>query len=346
MKRLRINMIARGVDVPGQGVGSAYQEQVKLLQTHAQDELEIVIKDFKDGDVNHFNTVDVPSRLRLARSQAPSVMHVHFLPDTLDGSIKLPKFAEKIFKRYVLNFYRRADQLVVVNPIFIEPLEKLGIPRERVTYIPNYVSQDLFHVIPNKEQDPTIQKLRKTHQIEDDRFVVLGVGQVQTRKGVKDFVEVAKSMPDMTFVWCGGFSFGNITDGYQELKKLVEDPPANVIFTGIIPREQMNLYYNLADCLFLPSYYELFPMAILEASNARIPLVLRNLELYEDILFGHYRSADSNEGFARILTEMKEQPDARAHQAKETQKIEAFYSADHVKQIWVDYYRRIAQTKN
>ena len=56
---------------------------------------------------------------------------------------------------------------------------------------------------------------------------VLGAGQVQTRKGVLDFVNVAKQMPDVQFVWAGGFSFGRITDGYEELKKLQENPPEN-----------------------------------------------------------------------------------------------------------------------
>lgn len=48
---------------------------------------------------------------------------------------------------------------------------------------------------------------------------MLGAGQVQTRKGVLDFVDVAKKSPDVQFVWAGGFSFGRITDGYEELKK-------------------------------------------------------------------------------------------------------------------------------
>ncbi|WP_367301730.1 hypothetical protein [Listeria fleischmannii] len=61
--------------------------------------------------------------------------------------------------------------------------------------------------------------MRKKYQIPLDKFVVLGVGQVQHRKGVLDFIEVAKSLPDIQFVWAGGFSFGKITSGYEELKK-------------------------------------------------------------------------------------------------------------------------------
>ena len=112
----------------------------------------------------------------------------------------------------------------------------------------------------------------------------------------------------MRFVWCGGFSFGKITDGYEELKKVVENPPANVQFPGIIPRSDMNDIYNMADVLFMPSYNELFPMAILEAVNLHRPMVLRSLELYEDILFKKYQMADDNDSFAELIRKLHEDP--------------------------------------
>ena len=105
--------------------------------------------------------------------------------------------------------------------------------------------------------------LRKKHGIAKDKFVVLCAGQLQVRKGIFEFIEIAKAMPDIQFIWAGGFSFGNITSGYKEIKPLVENPPENVKFTGIVEREVMNELYNIADVMFLPSYSELFPMIIL-----------------------------------------------------------------------------------
>lgn len=42
-------------------------------------------------------------------------------------------------------FYKAADRLVVVNPIFIDELVQYGIEREKIYYIPNYVSKDKFY---------------------------------------------------------------------------------------------------------------------------------------------------------------------------------------------------------
>ena len=339
MTKLRINMFAKGEDVPGQGVGSAYKEQVKLLREHATQELEITENAKPDGDVNHFNTVHPGSYFRLLRSKAPTVMHVHFLPTTLDGSIKLPRPAFAIFKRYVMSFYRRADHLVTVNPTFIHQISDLGIASDKISYIPNYVSRADFRTLDSSER----VKFRKLMDIDPQDFVVLGVGQVQTRKGVLDFVECAKRLPQYQFVWCGGISFRKITDGYDDLKKIVENPPENVRFVGIIPREQMNQFYNVANCLFLPSYNELFPMSILEASNLHVPIVVRDLELYEDILSGKYLSAHDVEGFVRALESLAEDEATRQKWTDASRAIEEYYSPERVSKLWIDYYRDIAE---
>ena len=183
--------------------------------------------------------------------------------------------------------------------------------------------------------------IREQYGIKADEFVVIGVGQVQTRKGVLDFVDVAKKLPDVRFVWCGGFSFGKITDGYEELKKVVENPPANVQFPGIIPRSDMNDIYNMADVLFMPSYNELFPMAILEAVNLHRPMVLRSLKLYEDILFKKYQMADDNDSFAELIRKLHEDPAYYARCAADSAYISEYYSKENVLSIWKEFYTRV-----
>lgn len=125
------------------------------------------------------------------------------------------------------------------------------------------------------------------------------------RKGIKDFIEVAIKIPNINYIWCGGFSFGKITDGYEELKEIYENPPNNVKFLGIVPREEMNDIYNIADILFVPSYNELFPMTILETVNIHKPLLLRDLELYKEILFDKYLKGNNNNEFINKIKNIK-----------------------------------------
>ena len=342
MKKIKINMLSKADSVEGQGVGSAYLEQVGLLKEGASDVFDIVINDKNDADIVHVHSINPNFYFKMKNTKGVSVCYVHFLPHTLDGSIKLPKPIFNIFKKYVIKFYNNADHLVVVNPIFIKDLEKYNIKREKITYIPNYVSKDNFYKKSKKEKD----NIRSELGISKDSFVVLGVGQIQTRKGVLDFVSVAKSLPNITFVWCGGFSFGKITDGYDELKQVYENPPSNLKFLGIVPRDKMNDMFNMADLLFMPSYNELFPMAILEAVNIGIPLLLRDLDLYEDILFKKYLSGNNNDEFVLCIKKLSSDLKFYQKYSKLSDEISDYYSKENILKIWIKFYQDILKEKN
>lgn len=333
--KIRIIMYSSADKVDGQGVGSAYEEQVNLIKEGASDIFEVGINNWiKTPDIQHFHTVDPTFYVKMQNHKAANIAYCHFLPDTLEGSLKIPAPLLNVFRSYLIQFYKSADRLVVVNPSFIDALVEYGIDREKIYYIPNYVSKEKFY----RKSDDECAAIRKKYGVGKDAFVVLGAGQVQTRKGVLDFVNVAKEMPDVQFVWAGGFSFGRITDGYEELKKLQENPPENCKFLGIVPREEMVDLYNMADVLFVPSYNELFPMTILEAVNLHVPLVLRDLDLYKDILFDRYMHANDNDGFKNCLLRLKNDSDVYAKYQNESRLLSEFYSKEHVLNMWREFY--------
>ncbi len=337
MDKIKINMLSSAEKVEGQGVKSAYLEQVNLLKRGASDIFDISINSIKKADIIHHHTIDLEHFFRMQASDSINVAYVHFLPTTLDGSIKLPKAIFPVFKKYVINFYNSADYLVVVNPSFIKDLVACGIEKDKIVYIPNYVSKEKFYK-KNKEEN---KKIRQKYGFKEDDFIVLGAGQVQTRKGVKEFVEVAKKTPDISYIWCGGFSFGKMTDGYDQLKDIVDNPPKNVKFLGIVPREEMNDIYNIADILFVPSYNELFPMTILEAVNVNKPLLLRNLDLYKDILFDKYLFGNNNKEFIEKINELKNSKELYNKYSKYSKEISEFYSKENVLKLWIKFYTKI-----
>lgn len=339
MGKIRINMLSQATSVDGQGVASAYLEQVALVK-ECGDIFDTSINS-RSGkfDIYHMHTVNLRYSVRFNKKHI-NVAYVHFIPTTLDGSIKLPKPIFHIFKKYVIRTYRKADEIVVVNPSFIPPLVELGMKEENITYIPNFVDHEKFYKLETEE----INKVKDEFGVPRDKFVVLGCGQVQTRKGVLDYVECAKRNPDMMFVWAGGFSFGAITDGYKELKAIMESPPENVKFIGIIPRTRMNEIFNMCDVLFMPSLSELFPMSILEAVNSSKPVLLRNLDLYEEILFNDkecYAKGSSVDEFDSQLKKLCNDKEYYKKYQIGSKYISDFYSKEHVKQLWREYYQRV-----
>ncbi len=301
--KLTINMLSKADSVEGQGVGSAYIEQVNLIKEELGEFFDVRINSKKKADIVHVHSVNPSFYFRFKRKNGIRVMYCHFLPETLKGSIRLPKLFFKIYCKYVMSFYKKAEYLVVVNPIFIQDLVNLGVEESHIKYIPNYVSnKQFFPLSPSR-----IHEVRKKYNISLDKFVVLGCGQVQTRKGVTDFVEIAKNNPDIEFVWAGGFSFKAITDGYNELKKIVDNPPCdNLHFIGIIPRTEMNDIFNMTD-----------------------------------ILWDNYLYGTNNQEFSDEIRKLVSDKAYYQHACELAKNIADYYSKDNVASLWKKFYLSI-----
>lgn len=339
MEKKTVNMVSRATSVKGQGVGSAYLEQVKLVREGLADKFEVFENAHICADITHYHTINpeffVDKKWRCHKGT--SVCYVHFVPETVDESLTMPKFARKVFYAYMLKFYKSMEHIVVVNPYFKDVLENYGISRERVTYIPNFVDTDEFHPLPKEKK----LRARQILGIPEDKFTVLCAGQLQKRKGAFDFLKCAEALPDIQFIWAGGFSFGRMTDGYDELAKVVKNPPKNVKFLGILDRDFMNRVYNAADMMALLSFDELFPMTILEAMCVNIPILLRDLPIYNDILFDFYYREKNVEGFIHEIKKLSEDSEYYARGAANSLRGNQFYEKKHVIEMWDEFYTSV-----
>lgn len=319
----------------GQGVDSAFKEHVELLRN--SNIFDVRKNDTDVHDILHVHTFDPKSKSlikRYLRKGKKVVVSCHVMPDSLEGSLKIPKFILKLLVKYMIKFYSSADRLVVVNSFYKSELARLGLPKEKIYYIPNYVSRDVFKPVEDDEKNA----IRDSLGIDAKSFVIVGAGQVQKRKGIDDFVETAKKCPDCQFIWVGGFSFGKMTDGYEKYKRILDNPPENLIFTGIVERPEVAKYFQASDMLFLPSYQELFPMTVLEASNCHLPLLLRDIELYKEILFEKYASGTDSQEFAEKIKLLKEDKAFRLEIEKKSIEISDYYSQENVLNLWEGFY--------
>lgn len=147
--KITVNMKSAADKVEGQGVLSAYLEQVNLVKTDLAEYFDVTVNAHRRADITHYHTINPTFFLGIpsAKRHGVAVGYVHFLPETVDSSLNLPKFARKVFYKYMLKFYKSMDHLVVVNPYFIERLAHYGVKEERVTAIPNFVSAQKFYPV-------------------------------------------------------------------------------------------------------------------------------------------------------------------------------------------------------
>ena len=333
-----INMRSTAHTVPGQGVGACYEELIGLLTRELADEFDIYENSLKICDIMHYHTVNLRYYFeRLTRGRnAVNVAFVHFLPETLSGSLRLNRLYRTAFCSYLIHFYNSMDYLVAVNPGVIEALRSYDLNRPKLVYIPNFVSRRNFYPIRDSADE-----LRGAFGLRRGAFTVLGVGQLQTRKGVFDFAATAEACPEIEFVWAGGFSFGKMSDGYEEIKRLVADHPANLTFAGMIDRSRMNALYNACDMMFLPSFDELFPMTILEALACEKPVLLRDIDVYKEILGGCYLAATDVSGFADAARLLASYASERERMAAISAAASERYGERAALRKWRDFYRSV-----
>jgi len=140
------------------------------------------------------------------------------------------------------------------------------------------------------------------------REVIFSVGFVFPRKGIFDFIEMARRFPEHQFIWCGKKFKTWLTARPFSIGKQFRNLPSNVRFLGYVP--DIEGAYNAGDIFLFPSYAENQGMAILEAAAVGKPVIVRALQVYQDWLVHGMNclKADDNDEFVeciRILIEDK-----------------------------------------
>lgn len=100
-----------------------------------------------------------------------------------------------------------------------------------------------------------------------DRVGVLFVGRLVEEKGVGDFLEAVRRLPEIPFVVIGDGSLG------AEMRKAVATC-VNLTWHGAQSPDQMRAHYERARVLVVPSrWYENAPYVVLEAMRAGTPVI-------------------------------------------------------------------------
>lgn len=337
MKKISVNMLSIADTVKGQGVETAYNELISLLNKYGKNDLDIVKNKGLDFDVLHLHTPNIASYLKQSFTKNTTLTYVHFLPNTLDGVLKMPKMFLNIYAWWVKKIYLESDYLVVVNPNYIEEMVKLGFDKDKIFYIPNIVSSDNFYVMSEKKKN----LCRKKYGYSDDDFIIVSVGQLHKGKGVLDFIKLAKENPDIKFLWVGGFNFGKVMEGYSEIKEAYDNPPSNLRFSGIVDRKEVNVFCNISDVFFLPSYYESFALVVLEAANTEKPIILRDLYTYKDIYYDNVLYGKNNNDFIKYIRMLKDDKTQYRKYVNKTKKIKKMYNEKEIYKKWLYVYKTI-----
>lgn len=215
---------------------------------------------------------------------------------------------------------RRVDQTIVLNPRMKEAFEFRGVPEEKLTIIPNGVDTDRFQDI---EADRGVS-LRQKYDL-GEAPIVLFVGTVTPRKGVKELMQAAADVQatiesDARFVVVGKT---DMEPGYmQDVRNIVESEEieADVVFTGFVPDDEIPVFYDLADVFVLPSFEEGSSIAVTEAIASGTPVVGSRIDgihqQIDDGIHGRLVAPGDVESLATALVDVLADDETRAAMAR------------------------------
>ena len=280
-------------NIHGEGVSTSFSTCLELLQE--SNDIEVVVNSHGKGDVMHCHTYGPYFFLRGLRYRGRRIHTSHVIPDSAKGTFPGWKFLMPFFRWYMKRVYNYADVCIAISPMVEKAIHDLNV-KTKVVSIYNPILLETWKRTPELRA-----KGREILGLKEGEFCVLGVGQLETRKGCADFMKIAKQIPNAQFRWIGGRPFGIYTDGYFNINEEIEHATDNTKFAGIFPLEVMPCLYAAADMFIFPSYQENCPLAPIEAAASGMPVVYRNLEEYKLLYKNDYLKADNNEGFVNWI---------------------------------------------
>jgi 1,2-diacylglycerol-3-alpha-glucose alpha-1,2-galactosyltransferase len=336
MQKLRVNVVSESeVSVQGHGVHTAYLETIHALKK--RDDIVVTQDMFTSlpvADVHHIHTVGVRVWSRLRDKRAKKVFSAHVVPESFRGSLVLADYWLWLAKIYLRWVYNQADEILAVSDATKDELEKIGV-KKPVTVMYNSIDTSRY----KRGSEKLRQEMRQKLGVKADAFIVMGAGQTQPRKRLDTFIQTAKELPEVTFLWVGGMPFGHLAAEYENVKKLMNNAPKNVLFTGIVDLDKMPTYYAISDVFMLPSIQETFGLVVVEAAASGLPIVLRNVTDYDTTFKDDAWRCDEGD-FVKAITKLRQSPEAYALWQKKAKNIakrfDSVMAADKLVRIYRD----------
>ena len=259
------------------GIGRARLHQEKALKLK---NIEYTL-DPKDNDYDavHINTLFFSSYKVLKKCKKKGlkvIVHGHSTIEDFRNSFRCWKLVAPLYNKLILRMYRKADAIITPTEY-----SKHLIENYKGVKCPVYAVSNGIMLEDYAKDEKKINAFKDYFKLDPNKKVVISVGLYFDRKGILDFFDIARKMPDVTFIW-----FGNLAPilTQHRILKAIKNRPANVIMPGYISGDVIKGAFNSADAFLFMSKEETEGIVVLEALACKCPVVLRDIPVYSEWL--------------------------------------------------------------
>jgi 1,2-diacylglycerol-3-alpha-glucose alpha-1,2-glucosyltransferase len=254
------------------GIGRALQHQITAVTSAG---LEYTLDPNDTFDIAHINTYFPASKRlvkKLKRKGVPVIVHGHSTKEDFRESFAFWKVMALWFYPNLMWFYKNADYIITPTEYSKGLIEnyKKSVP---VKAISNGIAPEEYVY---KEEN--VKAFRDFFGFKKDDRVVMSAGFYFKRKGLHDFIEVAREFPDIKFVW---FGYLRPLGRTRFIKKAIKNKPSNVYLPGYVPGPVIKGAFHSSECFFFPSYEENEGIVVLEGLVCNRPVLLRDVGVYK-----------------------------------------------------------------
>ncbi len=254
------------------GIGRARKHQILACESAG---IDYTLDPMDDYDILHINTYLFNSNaiINKARKEGKGIIyHAHSTEEDFRNSYIFSNQIAPLFKKYIVSLYSQADEIITPTPYSKKLLESYGIDLP-ITPISNGINLDRFQYDEEK-----IKAFRRYFSLKENDRVVLGVGMLFERKGILDFFEVARRLPEYKFIWFGTTPKVSLP---KSILTAIDERPLNVIMPGYVKGAIIDGAYLDADCFFFPSYEETEGIVVLEALASKLQVIVRDIGAFD-----------------------------------------------------------------
>lgn len=253
------------------GLGKAIKHQMNALKAV---NIEYTTNPKDDFDIAHINFYGLKSyRLakKLKKQGKKIVYHAHSTEEDFRNSFIFSNQVSKLFKKWLIKCYTLGDAIITPTEYSKKLLQSYGIKND-IYVVSNGVELKNFG-----HDEKAGREFRKKYNFKKEDKIIVGIGLYIERKGIIDFVELAKQMPKYKFIW---FGYSPLIFSRKNVRKAVSTKLDNLIFAGYIEQDTICQALNGCDVYIAPTYEETEGITIIEAASCKTNMVVRDIPVF------------------------------------------------------------------